>query len=196
MKNVLALAAVLIFGSASAFAQTGAWNLDRSHSAIKFNVSHMVISDVDGKFGEFDVKVLSDKEDFSDAKIEVSIKTASINTDDAKRDEHLRSADFFDAATHPAITFKSKKMTKTGNGTYKLTGDFTMRGVTKTVDLDVKFNGQTKSPWGTTVAGFKITGKVNRKEYGVSWSKMLDNGGAVVGDEVQIAANVELIKGK
>ena len=186
--------AVLVFGAMSSNAQNTKWNLDRSHSSIKFSVSHMVVSEADGKFGDFSVNVASDKDDFSDAKIDVTIKATSINTDDAKRDEHLRSGDFFDVANHPTITFKSKSMKKTGKGTYKLSGDFTMRGVTKPVTLDVKYGGMQKSPWGQTVAGFKITGKINRKDYGVSWSKMLDQGGAVVGDVVDLVANIEITK--
>jgi len=184
----------LVFGAMSSNAQNTKWNFDRSHSSIKFSVSHMVVSEADGKFGDFSVNVASDKEDFSDATIDVSIKATSINTDDAKRDEHLRSGDFFDVANHPNITFKSKSMKKTGKGTYKLSGDFTMRGVTKPMTLDVKFGGTQKSPWGQTVAGFKITGKINRKDFGVSWSKMLDQGGAVVGDVVDLVANIEITK--
>ncbi len=194
MKHLIAMIAVLIFGAMSSNAQNTTWNFDRSHSSIKFSVSHMMVSEADGKFGDFSVKVASDKEDFSDATIDVSIKATSINTDDAKRDEHLRSADFFDVANHPNITFKSKSMKKTGNGTYKLSGDFTMRGVTKPITLDVKFGGTQKSPWGQTVAGFKITGNINRKDFGVSWSKLLDQGGAVVGDVVELVANIEITK--
>ena len=194
MKHLITMIAVLIFGAMSSNAQNTTWNFDRSHSSIKFSVSHMMVSEADGKFGDFSVKVASDKEDFSDATIDVSIKANSINTDDAKRDEHLRSADFFDVANHPNITFKSKSMKKTGNGTYKLSGDFTMRGVTKPITLDVKFGGTQKSPWGQTVAGFKITGNINRKDFGVSWSKLLDQGGAVVGDVVELVANIEITK--
>ena len=194
MKHLITMIAVLIFGAMSSNAQNTTWNFDRSHSSIKFSVSHVMVSEADGKFGDFSVKVASDKEDFSDATIDVSIKATSINTDDAKRDEHLRSADFFDVANHPNITFKSKSMKKTGNGTYKLSGDFTMRGVTKPITLDVKFGGTQKSPWGQTVAGFKITGNINRKDFGVSWSKLLDQGGAVVGDVVELVANIEITK--
>ena len=153
----------------------------------------MVVSEADGKFGDFDVKVASDNSDFSDANIDVTIKSASINTDDAKRDEHLKSADFFDVNTYPSITLKNAKLSKSGNG-YVLTGDFTMHGITKKVSLDAKFGGIAKSPWGQTVAGFKVQGKINRKDYGVSWSKLLDNGGAVVGDEVELNASLELVK--
>ena len=185
MKKFVIIAVVLVFGVFGINAQNTKWNLDRSHSSIKFSVSHMVVSEADGKFGDFDVKVASDNADFSDANIDVTIKSASINTDDAKRDEHLKSADFFDVNTYPSITFK--------NG-YKLTGDFTMHGITKKVSLDAKFGGIAKSPWGQTVAGFKVTGKINRKDYGVSWSKLLDNGGAVVGDEVELNASLELVK--
>jgi len=194
MKHLIAMIAALIFGAMSSNAQNTAWKFDRSHSSIKFSVSHMMVSEADGKFGDFSVNVASDKEDFSDATIDVSIKATSINTDDAKRDEHLRSADFFDVANHPNITFKSKSMKKTGNGTYKLSGDFTMRGVTKPITLDVKFGGTQKSPWGQTVAGFKIMGNINRKDFGVSWSKLLDQGGAVVGDVVELVANIEITK--
>lgn len=191
---MIAMIAFVLCGVMTSHAQNTKWNLDRSHSSIKFSVSHMVVSEADGKFGDFSVNVASDNEDFSDAKIDVTIKATSINTDDAKRDEHLRSADFFDVANHPTISFKSKSMKKTGKGTYKLSGDFTMRGVTKPITLDVKFGGTQKSPWGQTVAGFKITGTINRKDFGVSWSKMLDQGGAVVGDVVDLVANIEITK--
>ena len=193
MKKFVIIAVVLVFGVFGINAQNTKWNLDRSHSSIKFSVSHMVVSEADGKFGDFDVKVASDNSDFSDANIDVTIKSASINTDDAKRDEHLKSADFFDVNTYPSITLKNAKLSKSGNG-YVLTGDFTMHGITKKVSLDAKFGGIAKSPWGQTVAGFKVTGKINRKDYGVSWSKLLDNGGAVVGDEVELNASLELVK--
>lgn len=193
MKKFVVIAVVLVFGVCGINAQNTKWNLDRSHSSIKFTVSHMVVSEADGKFGDFDVKVASDNSDFSDATIDVTIKSASINTDDAKRDEHLKSADFFDVTTYPSITLKNAKLSKSGNG-YKLTGDFTMHGITKKVSFDTKFGGIAKSPWGQTVAGFKVQGKINRKDYGVSWSKLLDNGGAVVGDEVELNASLELVK--
>jgi polyisoprenoid-binding protein YceI len=198
MKRFAMAVVLVVFGasaqSAQMVAQTTKWALDRVHSGMSFAVSHMVVSETKGKFDDFAVNVTSDKEDFSDAKVEVTIKVESVNTDEKKRDGHLKSPDFFDAAKFPTMTFKSKEMKKVGDRKYKLVGDFTMKGVTKPLELDVRFGGLMADKQGKTHAGFKVTGIINRQEFGVTWNSMLDNGGAVVGNEVELSANLELIK--
>lgn len=195
MKRIFFAAfAVAALVGTTAFAQTGKWSLDRTHSQISFSVSHMVVAEAEGKFDSFDVAVLADKEDLTDAKVDVTIQVASVNTDNKKRDEHLKSADFFEAEKFPTITFKSKELKKVSANKYKLIGDFTMHGVTKTVELDAKFGGVVKDGRGKLHAGFKVVGEVNRQDYGVKWSKKIDNNGLVVGDMVEFKGNVELIK--
>lgn len=195
MKRTLFTALIIVaFGGINAVAQTGKWALDRTHSQISFSVSHMVVAEAEGKFDSFDVVVLSDKEDMTDAKIDVTIQTASINTDNKDRDNHLRSADFFEAEKYPTITLKSKELKKVGDKKYKLIGDFTMHGVTKQVEFDAKFGGIIKDGKGRLHAGFKVVGEINRQDFGVKWSRKLDAGGVTVGDIVEFKGNVELIK--
>lgn len=176
------------------FAQTTNWTLDKAHSNVNFSVSHMVVSETTGEFKDISVDVKSDKVDFTDAKINFTAKVNSINTNDEKRDAHLKSPDFFDAEKFPELTFKGKELKKVSEGKYKLLGDLTMHGVTKTVELDVKHGGVVKDPYGNTRAGFKVTGTVNRMDYGVKWNANLDAGGLVVGEEVEFVCNIELIK--
>lgn len=193
MKYALALLFMLGISSA-AMAQSTKWTQDASHSNVGFSVKHLVISSVTGNFKTYSVTVLSDKEDFSDAKIDVSINTASIYTDNENRDNHLRSDDFFNSEKFPTITFKGKSMKKVGKNKYKLTGDLTIRNVTKTVTLDVEFGGKIKDPWGNTKAGFRIEGVINRFDYGLKWDKTVETGGLVVDKEVRIVCDVELAK--
>lgn len=194
MRKLTAVLSAFLFVFTVHLASAAEWVVDNSHSNVSFNVSHMVISDVTGKFDEFMISANSKKDDFSDAKINVTIEINSINTENEKRDGHLKSPDFFDAASHPKMTFVSKSIKKVGKGSFKLTGDLTIRGKTKTVTLDVKHGGTINDPWGNTRAGFKITGEIDRQAFGLSWSQTLDSGGLVVGNTVEIVANVELIK--
>jgi polyisoprenoid-binding protein YceI len=191
MKKLFVLFAGISL-SAAAVAQS--WTLDKSHSSVNFNVTHMVVSEVDGSFKDFSAEVKSDKADFSDLATTFTIKTASVNTDDEKRDGHLKSPDFFDAAKFPDITFKSASVKKVSDKKLELTGALTLHGVTKTVKWDVKYNGTVKDPYGNNRAGFKATTTINRKDYGVSWNKTLDAGGVAVSDEVNIIVNVEITK--
>jgi polyisoprenoid-binding protein YceI len=193
-RTLFAALMVAAFCGTSAFAQTGKWSLDRTHSQISFSVSHMVVAEAEGKFDAFDVVVMADKDDMTDAKVDVTIQTASINTDNKDRDNHLRSADFFEAEKYPTITLKSKELKKVGDNKYKLIGDFTMHGVTKQVEFDAKFGGVIKDSKGRLHAGFKVVGEINRQDFGVKWSKKLDTGGLTVGDIVEFKGNVELIK--
>jgi len=189
MKKLHVLAAALLI-SMGAFAQS-TWTVDASHSNIGFAVPHMVVSEQEGNFKEYTVKVVSKADDFNGAEVEFTAKAASINTENEKRDGHLRSADFFDAEKYPDVTFKGN-LVKEG-GKYVLKGNFTMKGVTKPVTFDVTYGGTVKA-WGKDVAGFKISGKVNRQDYGLTWSKAIETGGLVVGDEVTITCKVELNK--
>lgn len=170
------------------------WKIDPSHSEITFKVKHLVISTVSGKFSEFEGTVTADKEDFSDAKVQFSAKIDSISTGNEQRDGHLKSPDFFDAASHPEMTFQSTSITSKGGSDYELKGDLTIRGTTKPVTLQVEFGGIQNDFYGNTVAGFELTGKINRQDFGLTWSAVTEAGGVVVSDEVKLAINVELIK--
>lgn len=195
MKSINSLITVFLFLAVSVFAQTN-WTVDKSHSKVGFSVSHLVIAEVEGKFNNFDGNISTNGENFEDAKIDFTVDVNSIDTDNEGRDKHLKSDDFFNAEKFPKITFKGKSMTKVGDKKYKLIGDFTMRDVTKEIALDVKFNGTTKDPWGNIKAGFKITGEVNRFDYGLKWNKTVETGGLVVGDIVTLTINLELAKQK
>ena len=170
------------------------WSYDPSHTEISFKAKHLMIVNVKGIFKQFDMEVVTNGDDFTDAQINFSMKTASIETGDANRDGHLKSADFFDAENYPEATFKSISLKSHKGGDYLLTGDLTIRGVTKTIKLDVEFGGITKDPWGNTKAGFTLTGTVNRKDFGLLWNVALETGGVLVGDEVKILCEVELAK--
>jgi polyisoprenoid-binding protein YceI len=172
------------------FAQ-GTWTLDKAHTKIGFNVTHMVVAEVEGSFREFDGSIVSKSEDFSGSEISFTAKTASIDTDNDRRNEHLRSPDFFDVEKFPEITFKGV-LAKEG-GKYKLKGDLTMHGVTKKVDFDVTHGGVIETGRGQK-AGFKISGKVNRHDYGLNWDNKVPSGELVVADEVEIVCKIEANK--
>jgi polyisoprenoid-binding protein YceI len=193
MKKLI-LATAILASSSIAFAQTQKWGYDASHAKVGFTISHFGISETEGKFTKFDGIVLADKPDFSDAKIDFTIDVKSINTEDAQRDTHLKSADFFDVAKYPNITFKSKSFISVGNNKYKLTGDFTMHGVTKEITLDVIYKGTVVDPYKNTKAGFKISGVIDRTQFGLVWNGTLAAGGLLVGNEVNLDINIELIK--
>ncbi len=170
------------------------WNIDPSHSEVTFKVKHLVISTVTGQFKSFEGKVEADADDFSDAKVEFTIDVNSIDTRNDQRDGHLKSADFFDAENHPKVHFKSTKIEKSSDSDYKVTGDLTIRGVTKPVTLTAEFGGTQNDFYGNTVAGFELNGKINRQEFGLTWSAVTETGGIVVSDDVRISANIELHK--
>lgn len=171
------------------------WIIDAVHSEIGFKVKHLVISTVSGKFTSFEGRIEAEKEDFSDAKINFSAGVDSITTGNEQRDGHLKSPDFFDAANHPKISFISTKVEKKGSD-YKVTGDFTIRGITKPIVLDVEFGGIQKDFQGNEVSGWELSGKINRQDYELKWSAVTEAGGIVVSDEVRIFANVEAVKQK
>jgi len=167
------------------------WNIDSAHSSAEFAVKHMMISTVKGHFSTISGSFDFEEANPHNASVEASIEVASINTRDEKRDGHLSSPDFLDVANYPNITFKSTQVEKTGDNEFKVTGDLTIRDVTKPVVLEVEYNGQSKSPWGTSVAGFSAKTSINRKDFGLSWNVALETGGWLVGDKVNISLEVE-----
>jgi len=194
MKSILSTLLVALLLASSVSAAETKYSIDASHTSIDFAVSHMVISTVTGKFKEVSGTLVSPGDDFVNAKIDVTIPTKSVTTENEKRDEHLRGADFFDAAKYPDVKFKSTSFKKTGDNKYVITGDLTLRGVTKSVDLATTFKGSAKSPWGQTVVAFKANTVIPRKEFGLTWNKALEAGGVLVGEEVELTLNVELVK--
>ncbi|MCK6627555.1 MAG: YceI family protein [Anaerolineae bacterium] len=170
------------------------WQLDKAHSSINFSVRHMMISTARGRFEEFDGTFEVNETDPTRSKIEVEIQAASINTKDAQRDGHLKSPDFFDVEKYPVITFKSKRVEKVSGQNVRLVGDLTIKDITKEVALDVEYAGQAKSPWGTINAGFTAQTRINRKEWGLTWNVALETGGMLVGEEVTISIELELVK--
>lgn len=185
---------VLLALALSIPAQAATWQVDPVHSAVYFKVSHLVISKVKGQFGEFSGTIDFDGKNFKDASVEFTVQSASIDTDNEKRDEHLKSADFFAVDSFPTFTFVSKSVTEPNDGKFTLTGDLTLRGVTKEVTFDCEFNGTVQDPWGNTRAGFSAETTINRQDFGVDWSQTLDAGGLVVGDEVEIMLEIESVQ--
>ena len=170
------------------------WQIDPAHSEINFTVRHMMISNVRGQFETFSGTVDFNEDDPAASSVDVQIETASINTREAQRDAHLKSPDFLDTEGHPYMTFKSKHVVKTSDNTGRITGDLTIRGVTREVMLEVEYAGQAKSPWGTLSAGFSATTRINRKDWGLEWNQVLETGGVLVGDEIKIAIEIEVVK--
>jgi len=170
------------------------WTLDQAHSEIGFKVKHMMITNVSGSFGKFDVNVETDENDFNTAGIEFTAELDSISTGNADRDIHLKSADFFDAANFPRLEFVSSKFEKKDDEHYLLHGDLTIRGITKPVRFDVEFGGIGKDPWGNEKAGFSVTGKINRTDFKLNWNAALETGGVLVGEDVKLNAEIQLLK--
>ncbi len=194
MNRTTRIAALaLAIAPALAFGQATTWNVDPAHTRVGFSVKHLVISDVKGEFSKVSGKAQLDESDLSKSSVEMTIEVASVDTRDEKRDAHLKSADFFDAAKFPTITFKSTKVVAGKDGAVTVTGDLTMRGVTKPVTLEGTISKSIVDPWGLTRRGVSFTGKLDRKEWGVSWSKVTDVG-AVVGDEVKLDIQAEITK--
>jgi polyisoprenoid-binding protein YceI len=171
---------------------TAKWIIDPTHSEVSFKVKHLVISTVTGFFRSFEGSAESTSDDFDGASVNFSAAIDSIDTNQSDRDNHLKSADFFDGSNHPNLTFEGK-LAKTG-GEYKLVGDLTIRGIKKEVTLDVDFGGVAGDPYGQTKAGFEIEGKISRKEFGLVWSAVTEAGSVVVSDQVRLILNVQLVK--
>ena len=170
-----------------------AWTLDTPHSAVEFSVKHMMISTARGRFDSFQITANVDETDLAQSTIAATIDVASINTRDAKRDGHLRSADFFDAEQYPTITFRSTAITPRGRDTYALTGDLTIKDVTQPVTFTVQSTGQSKDPWGNQHWGFNAETTINRKTWNLGWNVALETGGFLVGDDVKISLDLELV---
>lgn len=191
-KNISLL---IVMGIVSlGYGQNTVWNIDPAHSTLGFSIDHLVVSETTGKFNDYSAMVKSDEKDFSDATIELVIETQSIDTNDKERDKHLQSADFFDVEQYPQIVFKSDKLYKSNNGNYKLSGTLQMHGVTKNIELDAKFGGIVKDPWGGTRAGLKIWGVLDRYDYDLKYNSLLEAGGLSIGREVRIDCRIEWIK--
>jgi polyisoprenoid-binding protein YceI len=169
------------------------WQLDNAHSNIGFSVAHLVVSDVAGSFKSFQGTATTKGDDFTTLKVDFTIDANSISTDQEKRDEHLRSTDFFEVDKYPTLTFKSTKVVKTGENSYKITGDLTMHGKTNSVVLEAKMRGPVDFS-GTTRIGFKATTSLDRYDYDLKWNKALEAGGLLVGKEIDITVNIELMR--
>jgi len=170
------------------------WNIDSAHTRANFVAKHMMIANVHGQFNKVSGVVDFNETQPAKSSVDVQIESASIYTQEDKRDAHLRSADFLEVEKYPYLTFKSKKVQVTGDNTGRITGDLTIKDVTREVVLEVEYNGQSKSPWGTTNAGFSASTKINRKDWGLTWNVALETGGWLVGDEVKISIEAEIVK--
>lgn len=170
------------------------WQLDNAHSEIEFKVRHMMISTVKGQFSAFEINVTEDEKDFEKFSVEVKIDVSSISTNNDQRDQHLKSSDFFDVATYPYITFKSTSISKDDEDSYKITGDLTIRDVTKSVTFDIEYGGTAKDPWGNDKVGYTVQGKINRTDFGLTWNAALETGGVMVSEEVKFTADLQFVK--
>lgn len=170
------------------------WVIDAAHSEMQFKVKHLMISNITGQFKKFDGSVETDGEDFSTAKVHITADIDSISTNNEQRDGHLQSGDFFDTTNHPQLKFESDKMEKVDEENYKLHGTLTMRGVSKKIILDAELGGIAKDPWGNTKAGFTVSGKINRKDFGVNFSMLTETGGIALGEEVKLNISAQFVK--
>ncbi|MBJ6800588.1 YceI family protein [Geomonas propionica] len=197
MKRIIATIAAVAALALPALASATTWNIDPDHSSVGFKVRHLMVSNVKGNFEKHKGTVEINDKDITKSKVNVTIDTASVNTNVAKRDEHLRSADFFDVAKYPTMTFTSKKVAKAGKGKLKVTGDLSLHGVTKEVVLNVEGPAkESKDPWGNFRSGVTASTKINRKDFGLVYNAALETGGVAVGEDVDINLEIEMIKAK
>ena len=164
------------------------WNLDTTHSEITFSVKHMMISKVKGQFKTFNAEIESEDENFKNAKVNATVQTESIDTNNADRDAHLKGEDFFNSGNYPTITFESNSLNE------GVTGTLTINGITKPITLEVDFGGIGQDPWGNTKAGFSFEGKIKRSDFGLNWNTALEAGGVLVSDDVKIAGELQFVK--
>ncbi|PXY42812.1 hypothetical protein DMB65_02005 [Flavobacterium cheongpyeongense] len=170
------------------------WAIDPTHSEIGFKVKHMMFTNVSGKFNRFQAHVENEDNNFETSKISFSAEVDSVDTNNSDRDNHLRSADFFDADIFPKISFTSTEIKKINDALFEITGDLTVKNVTKSVVLETEYSGLMTDPWGNTKSGLSITGKINRKEFGLTWNAALETGGVLVGEEIKLISEIQLIK--
>src|SRR3982751_758585 len=173
---------------------TTKWVLDATHSELGFKIKHLMITNVSGSIKNFQAEVVTEGDDFSTAQINLTADMASISTNNEQRDAHLRNSDFFEVEKYPELIFKSNRVEKTGSDEFTLYGELTIKGITKPVKLNVEYNGVAKDPWGGERAGFVITGKINRSEWGINFNGVLETGGLMLGEEVKINSEVQLVK--
>lgn len=186
---------LMLFFTLPLLSHAATWQIDPDHSSFQFKVRHLMVSNVKGDFTKSKGVVTIDDNDMTNLKVEITIDAASVNTDNAKREEHLKSADFFDVAKYPTITFVSKKVVKDSPDRLKVIGDLTIHGITKEITVDVEGpTPEVKDPWGGFRRGATATTRINRKDFGLTWNKTLETGGVVVGDEVNIYVEAELVK--
>lgn len=195
-NKISAVAFSLAMALSTVNAQTTVWNLDKTHSSMGFAVEHMVVSETVGQFNDFSISIKSDKADFTDVKGELIMQVSSVDTKDAKRDGHLKSPDFFDAEKYPTIKFEIVQFKKIKDKEYKLVGNLTMHGVTRSVTLTGKFAGIVKDPYGMTRTGIKISGEIDRYDFGLKYNAAMEAGGMVIGQKVTISCNIELTQAK
>jgi polyisoprenoid-binding protein YceI len=170
------------------------WQIDPAHTSVEFAVKHMMIATVKGRFAEVAAELELDEENPAKSRVAVAVDVASIDTRQDQRDAHLRSPEFFDAETHPKLTFASKRIDGSLDGDFRIVGDLTMRGVTREVTLDASFGGDGKDPWGNARRAFTAKGKVDRRDYGLTWNQTLETGGILVSDDVKISIDAEFVK--
>lgn len=170
------------------------WVVDPTHSEIQFKVKHLMITTVTGYFREFSAQAITQGNDFSNAEISFEAQTASVDTNNTQRDEHLKSGDFFESEKFPTLSFLSGSMEKTGEDTFTLKGNLTIKGVTREVKLEAEFGGIMKDPWGNEKVGFSLSGKINRKDWGLNWNATLETGGVLVSDDVRIFCEIQLVQ--
>ncbi|MCI3922264.1 YceI family protein [Paenibacillus sp. TRM 82003] len=170
------------------------WAVDPTHSSVDFSIKHMMISKVKGSFTSFDASIEADPADLTTANISFSVDLGSVNTNNADRDNHLKSGDFFGIEENPKMTFVAKSVTKTDDGEYDVTGDLSLHGVTRSETFKVVFEGEGKDPWGNQKAGFSATGSIKRSDYGLTWNAALETGGFLVGDDVKVSIELQAVK--
>lgn len=170
------------------------WSIDPTHSEIGFKVKHMMFTNVSGKFNAFVATIENEDDNFETSKINFSAETASVDTNNTDRDGHLRSAEFFEADVYPKLSFVSTSIKKKSKKDYEIHGDLTIKNVTKNIVLETEYSGLMTDPWGNTKAGLSLTGKINRKDFGLTWNAALETGGVLVGEEIKLASEIQFIK--
>lgn len=193
MKHLIILAAILAAIGITQ-AQTTSWQIDPVHSSITFAVDYMVLTEVTGRFNEFSGTLQQEGEDFTKSSVNLDIKASSINTENEKRDGHLRSPDFFDVQKFPEILFTGKSFERDSANNYQITGDLTMHGITRRIALAAKYAGRAKDPWGNIRQGFKGTARIDRTDFGIKYNSALETGGVLIGKDVSIVLNIQFVR--